>query len=125
MEIVTMKRAIITAFAAVGLCSIAGVSFAETELSGAQLDDVTAAGGAYKRASNLTYQNNSSKQYQKAKFALVQAQNSNQSNQNQNGHRNNQQSGQGGLIGVGGIQAANGNNVTVLKYPAKSPMYVK
>jgi hypothetical protein len=116
MEIVTMKRAIITAFAAIGLSSIAGVSFAETELSGAQLDNVTAAGGAYQRPSSVTLQKNSSKQYQKAGIALVQSQNSNQTNQS--GRQNTNQTGQGGLIGVGGIQAANGNNVTLLKSPA-------
>ena len=111
-----MKRAIITAFAAVGLTSIAGVSFAERDLSGAQLDNVTAAGGDYKQPSgSFTYQNNSSKQYQKAFLALVQSQNSNQTNQS--GDQNTNQTGQGGLIGVGGIQAANGTNITVLKSP--------
>ena len=53
-----MKRAIITAFAAIGLSSIAGVSFAETELSGAQLDNVTAGGGMH-RTGSFTLQNNS------------------------------------------------------------------
>ncbi len=110
-----MKRAIISAFAAIGLSSIAGVSLAETELSGAQLDNVTAAGGSDHRRSSFTLQNNSSKQYQKSGIALVQSQNSNQTNQS--GSQNTNQTGQGGLIGVGGIQAANGNNVTVLKSP--------
>ena len=71
MEIVTMKRAIIAALAAIGLSSVAGVSFAETELSGPQLDNVTAAGGDYKhekheRSGSFALQKNSSKQYQKA-----------------------------------------------------------
>jgi hypothetical protein len=113
MEIVTMKRAIITAFAAIGLSSIAGISFAETELSSAQLDDVTAGGGMTHRSgtSSFTWQSNSNftKQY-----GLLNNNQTAQSNQNQTsgGGGNTQQANtQAGLVNVG----ANVGSVRVLK----------
>jgi hypothetical protein len=81
-----MKRAIITAFAAIGLSSIAGISFAETELSSAQLDNVTAAGGSHStRPSSFTFQKQSQSNYQ-ANYCKT-SQCSNQSSQTQAGNQ--------------------------------------
>ena len=93
-----MKRAIIAALATIGLSSIAGISFAETELSEAKLDNVTAAGGrtTYSKPSSFTFQNQ--KTYQSNYCAGSQC--SNQSQQNQTGT-------QSGLVNVGGVNAGN------------------